>query len=90
MKGAIDYIAAPPGELYWRHEVCPHRGADVLLLTIGGMLVRGIWYGKMGEAFTAWCPMPKDSAPPPRIQDAPLRARLRFAWRLIFNPGGKP
>jgi len=81
-----DYIAAPPGQVYWRHEVCPHRGADVLLRTVGGVLVRGRWYGAYGEAFTAWSPMPKDGDPPSSIHGAPLLERLRFAWRLIFNP----
>lgn len=80
------YIAAPPGELYWRHEVCPHKGADVLLLTVGGVLVRGRWYGTYGQHFTAWCPMPKNGAPPADIRRASLWARIVFAFRLIFQP----
>lgn len=80
------HIAAPPGELYWRHEVCPNRGAKVLLRTIGGTCVVGQWYGRYAEAFTAWCPMPKDGVPAPRIQDAPLWSRIVFAFRLIFQP----
>lgn len=81
------YIAAPPGELYWRREVCPHRGAKVLLKTIGGVAWMGHWgSGALGEHFTAWCPLPKDGDPPPRIQDAPLADRIRFAFNLIFNP----
>lgn len=82
----ISYVAADPGEVYWRKEKCPHRGADVLLRTVGGILVRGKWYGDLGEAFTAWCPMPKDGLPPAAIHDAPLLARVRFSWNLIFNP----
>jgi hypothetical protein len=73
--------------VYWRKEVCPHRGREVLLRTVGGICVKGQWYGKLGEAFTAWCPLPKDGAPPAAIFDAPLRERLRFAFRLIFHPG---
>lgn len=79
------YVAAPPGELYWRHEVCPHRGAKVLLKTRGGTCVTGNWYGALGEAFTAWCPMPKDGEPPARIQDARLWDRLVFAVRLVLG-----
>lgn len=89
MKRTVDYVAAPPGEIYWRYEVCPHKGADVLLRTRGGILVRGRWYGALGEAFTAWCPMPKDGEPPaapPDIRQAGLRERLAFAFNLIFNP----
>lgn len=81
-----DYVAAPPGEIYWRYEACPHRGADVLLRTVGGVLVRGRWYGALGEAFVAWCQMPKDGKPPADIHGAPLLARIRFALRLVINP----
>jgi len=82
-----EYIAAPPGDLYWRHEVCPHRGAKVILKTIGGVAWLGHWGNtKYGEHFTAWCPLPKDGAPPPRIQSATLRARIKYAIRLILNP----
>jgi hypothetical protein len=87
MSKSPDYIAAPPGELYWRKEVCPHRGAKVLLKTIGGVAWIGHWGpGEVGQNFTAWCPLPKDGAPAPRIQDAPLLARIRFAIKLIFQP----
>lgn len=86
MKAAVSYVAAPPGELYWRKEVCPHKGAEVLLRTIGGICIKGQWYGVLGEAFTAWCPLPKDGVPPPAIHSAPLLARVRFCWNLIFNP----
>lgn len=54
-----EYVAAPPGDLYWRYEVCPHRGAKVLLKTVGGTCVEGHWYGDYGYAFVAWCPLPK-------------------------------
>lgn len=60
------YLAAPPGEIYWRHEECPHRGTQVLLKTIGGILVKGHWYGKLNQYFVAWCPMPKDQPPAPK------------------------
>ena len=82
----ITHVAAPPGDLYWRRERCPHPGAKVLLLTIGGVCIVGQWYGAPGEAFVAWCPLPKDGAPPPRIQRASLWARIRFAFNLIFQP----
>jgi hypothetical protein len=88
MTKALSYVAARPGDIYWRYEVCPYKGADVLLRTIGGVLVRGHWYGKLGEAFVAWCPMPKDGEPPAAIAHASLRERLRFAFNLIFNPKG--
>lgn len=82
----ITHVAAPPGDLYWRRERCPHPGAKVLLLTIGGVCIVGQWYGAIGDAFVAWCPLPKDGAPPPDIRRAPLWARIVFAFRLIFQP----
>lgn len=86
MSNRPTYISAPPGEVYWRHEACPHGGADVLLRTIGGVLVRGRWRGALGQYFTAWCPMPKDTPPPESIHSAPLWDRVKFAFNLIFNP----
>lgn len=62
-KPPREYVAAPPGELYWRHEKCPHRGAKVLLLTIGNVCIVGAWRGEVGDFFRAWCPLPKDEAP---------------------------
>lgn len=56
---AKTYIAAPPGELYWRFERCPQAGAKVLLLTTGGVCIIGQWQGEPGEFFDAWCPLPK-------------------------------
>jgi len=66
MREHEKYLAAPPGEVYWRHEKCPHRGTQVLLKTIGGVLVKGHWYGELNQYFTAWCPMPKDQPPAPQ------------------------
>ena len=83
----LTHISAPPGDIYWRYEVCPSLGANVLLLTIGGVCVSGQWYGPLGYAFKAWCPLPKEGSPPPRIQDQPFIARLIFAIKLIFNQG---
>lgn len=80
------YIAAPPGELYWRRERCPHNGSKVLLLTVGGVAVIGQWYGELGEAFVAWCPLPTRGEPPADIMQAGLRSRLRYAFKLIFQP----
>lgn len=86
MSTAPTHIAARAGQVYWRPEVCPSRGAKVLLRTIGGTCVVGQWYGPLGESFIAWSPMPTDGAPAPRIEDAGLWARIRYAFKLIFNP----
>lgn len=59
-----EYIAAPPGEIYWREEKCPHGGSTVLLLTVHGVLVKGVWQGELGEFYVAWCPLPKRSPRP--------------------------
>jgi hypothetical protein len=85
MTALKNYVAAPPGEIYWRREVCPHRGKNVLLKTVGGICVKGHWYGDYGQYFTAWCPMPKDGDPPPGIRNAPLLERIRFAFRLVLR-----
>lgn len=79
------HIAAQPGEIYWRHERCPHGGAKVLLLTIGGVCVVGSWYGELGRYFTAWSPMPKTGTPPPDIRRASLWERVKFAVRLVLG-----
>lgn len=79
------HISAEPGDLYWRYEVCKHRGAKVLLLTIGGVCIVGSWYGDYGKSFVAWCPLPKRSKPR-AIDNAPLIDRIKFAFRLIFKP----
>jgi hypothetical protein len=84
------HIAAPPGDLYWRRERCPHHGAKVLLLTIGGVCIVGQWYGDPGESFVAWCPLQKDGAPPANIREAPLLRRIVFALKLIFQPSKLP
>jgi len=86
MTTTKDYIAAPPGDVYWRHEACPHLGKRVLLLTVGGVAIIGHWYGELGQYLTAWCPLPKDGRPPADIASAPLLARIRFAFRIIFQP----
>lgn len=79
------HVSAEPGDLYWRDEVCKHLGAKVLLRTIGGVCVIGNWYGQYGQAFVAWCPLPRHGKPT-RIDDASLKERIKFALRLIFNP----
>lgn len=53
------YIAASPGDVYWRYEVPPSTDAKVFLLTVGRVAVVGQWYGALGEAFVAWAPMPR-------------------------------
>lgn len=85
------YIAAPPGELYWRREKCPHPGAKVLLKTIGGVAIVGQWgRTQLGEHFAAWCPLPKDGEPPANIREASLLKRIVFALKLIFQPSELP
>lgn len=59
----LAHLAAPPGEIYWRHTKPKGRGQKMLLRTIGGVAVIGCWYGELGENFTAWCPLPKDHKP---------------------------
>jgi hypothetical protein len=86
MTQHLDYVAAGPGQVYWRFERCPHVGAKVLLLTIGGVCITGPWHGELGEFYQAWSPMPKRGRPPADIREAPLLERMRFAWNLIFNP----
>lgn len=49
----ITAAAAP-----WRYEVCPY-GDTVDLLTVGGIRVKGQWWGKLGEHYMAWMPLPK-------------------------------
>ena len=46
-------------EQYVRYSVPENKGATVQLLTVGGILVRGQWYGQLGEHFVGWAPMPK-------------------------------
>lgn len=81
-----DYVAAPPGHIYWRKEECPHKGKRVLLRTVGGVAIIGHWYGGLGQYLTAWCPLPKDGLPPQDIRTASLWARIVFAFKLIFSP----
>lgn len=86
MTRSTTYLAAPPGDLYWRYEPCPIASAKVLLLTVGGVCTIGQWYGAPGEHFQAWCPLPKKGTPPPDIRKASLLDRILFAIRLIFTP----
>ena len=79
------HIAAQPGQVYWRHERCPHGGAKVLLLTVHGICVTGSWYGNLGQYFQAWSPMPKTGTPPPDIRRASLWERVKFAVRLVMG-----
>ena len=50
-------LTAPTSE--WRYEVPPDPSATCLLLTVGGCLVKGKWYGEYNQYFIAWAPMPK-------------------------------
>lgn len=55
-----DYIAAEPGQLYWRYtRPTEGGGAKMLLLTIGGIAMTGRWEGEVGQYYVAWCPLPK-------------------------------
>ena len=53
--------AAPRIQQEWNPCVPPShlRAAKMQLLTIGGICVYGVWSGRMGEHFTAWCPLLK-------------------------------
>jgi len=46
-------------DVHWRYEVPSRTDSKMLVLTIGGMCVVGSWYGRLGEHFIAWSPMPK-------------------------------
>lgn len=49
-------VSAPVAE--WRYEKPKHNG-KMLLLTIGGVLVTGVWRGDLGENYLAWAPLLK-------------------------------
>lgn len=51
-----EYAAATV--VQWQYNL-PTRRCKMLLLSIGGVLVTGDWYGALGEYFFAWAPMPK-------------------------------
>lgn len=50
---------APPGEIHWRYSIPNKSDSKMLLLNLGGVAIIGNWYGKLGEHFLAWCPLPK-------------------------------
>lgn len=83
MNASVSHVSAPPGQIYWRTEVCPYPRAKVLLRTIGGVATIGQWQGGLNESFTAWSPLPTSAYP---IHRAPLKERLQFAFNLIFKP----
>lgn len=58
---SMPHLAAPPADIYWRKSLPASTGTKMLLRTVGGVAVIGCWYGTLGEAFTAWCPLPKDA-----------------------------
>lgn len=54
------YITVPVGAQLDLHYTVPKRtDQDLLLLTTGGVLVSGRWYGELGQHFVAWMPMPR-------------------------------
>lgn len=60
----IQPLSAPPGDIYWRKSVPPKQGHKMLLRTLGGVAVIGVWRGHLGEFYSAWCPLPKSGKPP--------------------------
>jgi hypothetical protein len=47
------------GTSEWVYAVPPRTDAKVQLLTIGAIQTTGNWYGKYGEFFVAYAPLPK-------------------------------
>lgn len=43
----------------WRYELPADRSSKMLLLTVGGVLVTGVWTGELGENYLAYSPLPK-------------------------------
>lgn len=72
MSNQRDYVAAPPGEVYWRYSVPKRTDAKMLLLTKGGVSVLAEWRGALGEFYLAWSPMPKRN----KAEEARLNIRL--------------
>lgn len=60
---SIDWVYSEPEE----------KGATMLLLTVGGCLVKGVWYGELGEYLVAWAPMPK--------RDKETEFKIKRIWR---------
>ena len=50
---------AGANEIYWRYSIPRNTDSKMLLLNLGGVAVMGNWYGKLGEHFLGWCPLPK-------------------------------
>lgn len=42
----------------YRYEVAP-LGQTVMLLTRGGVCIKGVWAGKFGQYFWGWAPLPR-------------------------------
>lgn len=44
----------------WNPNIPPNskRSEILLLLTIGGVAVKGVWCGQLGEYFVAWADLP--------------------------------
>jgi len=55
----IDHVAAPAGEVSWRYEPVPNKGAKCLLLNPGMCLIVGPPQGDFMKEYIAWAPMPK-------------------------------
>lgn len=52
-------LSAPPAEVYWRTTIPEYPNRKMLLRTIGGVAVIGIWSGAVGEFFDSWAPLPR-------------------------------
>ena len=43
----------------WNYSIPRNTDSKVHLLTIGMVVTSGSWYGKYGQYFLAWAPLPK-------------------------------
>lgn len=47
-------------DIYWRYEVPANKNDTMFLLTaFGKIVVKGAWYGELGEYYIAYSPMIK-------------------------------
>ena len=65
------YVAG--GAEGFRYEMAP-MCQKVLLLTTGGVCVTGQWYGKYGQYFWGWAPLPS--------RDREAEARLGITTKI--------
>lgn len=67
----VTYVAGKVDEYYYPElgDPLPPGGADVHLLTVGGICVRGCWSNDGG--FLGWAPLPKRN----RVREAELQKK---------------